>query len=301
MTSSARRLAAFLACAALFLPTGCQRGAKTFTVNLSVPARVGEKSHVVTTSSTSLATVVKLGVGDQTPIPVKQQNQNRVVRLEADVETLAVFPNGSVQKAALTLRSLRVTLDDQPETEVLPAGTKIVAEATTDGQVAFQVNGQPAADDVAALLRLVFEPGNPARTDQEKLGPKSPVEPGAAWPIDAALFAGQFQPEFGDATTCSGTVRLDGVSGEGDHQVAAVSGAITLRGLKAPLPDPFVTKSGEGHSLLRAGVTAAHVGTDTMSMSLNFKFVSESPGPGGGQFTATIDMGGKRETSVTYH
>jgi hypothetical protein len=62
-----------------------------------------------------------------------------------------------------------------------------------------------------------------------------------------------------------------------------------------------VTKSGEGHSLLKAGVTATHVGTDTLSMSLNFKFVSESPGPGGGQLTATIDMGGKRESTVTYH
>jgi hypothetical protein len=266
-----------------------------------VPARVGEKSTVVTTSTTNLATVVKMGVGDQAPIPVKQQSQTRVVRLEAEAETLAVFPNGSVQKAALTIKSLRVALNDKPETEVLPAGAKVVAEATADGQVAFTVDGQPATNDIAATLRLVFEPGNPARTDQEKFGPQGPVASGVVWPVNGALFAGQFQQEFGDTTTCDGTVRLDGVTGEGDHQVAEVSGAITLRGLKAPLPDPFVTKSGEGHSLLKAAVTAAHVGTDTLSMSLNFKFVSESPGPSGGQLTATIDMGGKRESSVTYH
>jgi len=301
MPPSALRPAAVLLGLILLATAGCRPAEKAYTVNLSVPAKIGEKSTVVTTSTTTLETLVKLGVGDQAPIPVKRQSQKRVVRLTAEVETLAVFPNGGVQQAALALTSLRVALDDKPETDVLPAGTKVVAASTSDGQVTFTVNAQPADDKVAEILRLVFEPGSPERTDQAKFGPKGPVVIGAAWPIDGALFAGQFKNEFGAASTCEGAMHLDAVTGEGPGQLAAVSGAVAMHGLRAPLPDPFVTKSGDGQSQLKAGVTAGHVGTDTLSMTLDFNFQSEAPGPSGGQLTATIQMGGRRETSVTYH
>jgi len=121
--------------------------APTYIINLNPPNKVGQKFSLVADSSSQVhghLAVVVLGVPTLGP----SIDQGSVIHLEAEGEILAIFPNGGVQKVALTVKSLTAKKDGQPLPNVPAAGAKIVAEALTKEQRA-SANAATAAADSA--------------------------------------------------------------------------------------------------------------------------------------------------------
>lgn len=160
---------------------------KTYTIALSPAFKVGQKFSVVTDLSHSEQTKIAITIpGMPTP---QDQNQNTEMsaHIEADGEILAVYPNGSPQKIALTLKSITATNDKTALPNLPAAGAKIVVAKTgTDASVT--VNDQPADVGIAKVLRDVFDLGDEKHTDQTLFGPKAPVAIGDTWPVDFGGF-----------------------------------------------------------------------------------------------------------------
>ena len=108
--------------------------APTYTINLHPPNKVGQKFSLVADSSSKKhghLQVVVMGIPTLGP----SFDQDTIVHLEAEGEILAIFPNGSIKKVALTVRSLTATKDGKPAANVPATGAKIVAEALTKAQI----------------------------------------------------------------------------------------------------------------------------------------------------------------------
>ncbi len=272
--------------------------AKSYPVNLSTPWKVGEKFGERRTASADMQMVMNVEAAGQPPRPMQQQQQKQSVHLDADAEVLAVFPNGGLQKVALTLRKFTGAADAKPEADLLPAGTKVVVEKNGKDK-SYTVDGKPAAAELVQFLKLAVDLDDPAHTDQEVLGPKAAVAVGDAWPVNGTLMAESLKEDFGDSVTCTGSLKLDGIKGSGASQVAAVSGTFKFDHLQLPIPS-FVVKTAEGQAELSGNLPASHSGVETRSLKLAIKLAGEAPGPNGAKLS--LDMTGTQEnwTEITY-
>ncbi len=227
-----------LALTALLPAFGFGAGGKTYPINFSVPSTVGEKFLLVSTASQTMQTIV---VRSDSASPVQQKSQKRSVRVEAEGEVLAIFPGGGVKKAAFTIKILRAGTDSA-DTDVVPAGSKVVAEEVGD-KATFTVDGQPPgeAEGPLNMVLSILDDGS-GSTTQDMLGPKAPQPVGGTWPMGGAQLAKKLKEDFGDAVTCDGTMTLDSTKQVGDQVVTLISGTaqVQIRRSRFPFTSPWV-------------------------------------------------------------
>jgi hypothetical protein len=301
-SASAAIWTAVLVAFSSWLPSnGDCAAAKTYTIDLGRPAKLGDEFTVVSSIAESSIIVITAVSPGTPPASIHQENQQRVIHLEAEGEVLAVFPNGGVQKVALTVKKLRISSDSAPDADTLPAGTKVVAEKMNK-QAIFTVDGKPATTTVAEVLSQVDLTGDSNRTDQQVFGPSQPVAIGDTWEPNALLAAQALKDEgsLGDSIDVRGTVKLDDAKGEGDGQIATVSYHLDLSGMKAPLPRPFAPKSGEGKVDVTLIYSARRQGAESKNMVISASYVSEAASPDGRLLTATVNIDQQRKDFTTW-
>jgi hypothetical protein len=290
------------------LPAG-----KTYVVNLSVPFRVGERYTLVQTRTVT----ERESVARDLEPPAGPQGQRHLDHLEGEVEVLAVFPNGGVQKAALTVKTLSYVTDDRSEQSVtgrrvgrkiLPAGTKVMAESV-GGKTSYRVDGKPpASTEIAASLKSVFELDDGIYSDQAAFGPAKPISPTAAntpenpWPVNSPLIVAKFTGKpIGNAATCTISFFSINLSGDEENPVASLTAYFSLKNLRGPFAEPILTKTGTGSVGLSGDIPAQHKGTSTMRVSKNFSFEGVGPGPDGVPLTKKLQIEDTLDTTITYH
>ena len=300
MKLSSLLLAVGLVLAPLFPTSGLAAAPKTYAVSLNPGWKMGEKFGIADAATMNMKVVVSLAPPGQPAQPVQQQQQKQSAHLEADAEVLAVYPNGGLQKVALTVKKLTGTGDDTPEKDILPAGAKVVAEK--NGKLrTFTVDGSPAPAEAEKFLKLVTSGliDDPKHTDQDSMGPTDPVAVGGTWPINGEILTEDMKDDFGDAVTCTGTVKLDSIKGEGDSQVAVISGSLTFEHMQPPIP-AFVIKSAEGKGELSGLQPATHKGVKAQTMGLTVKLVGETAGPNGAQLSLNMEADQQMKGEITY-
>jgi len=201
------------------LPPPPDPNAPKYTINLSPPHQIGQKFGLVADSNEnmhgSIAFVV-LGVPTLGP----GLNEVTLTHLEADAEVLAVFPNGRIQKMALTVKTFSATKDGKPIPHVqLPAaGAKIVVETlskaqrdTLKAQAAAEAAAKPASSTATADKTAANKKENPTAPKTEHPIPEKiitvddqPVSPELARLLGDFLSNDQedhtLQEEFGPKT-----------------------------------------------------------------------------------------------------
>lgn len=269
------------------------RAAETHTVNLTTPWTVGQAFSVKTTFTET--TRASMTVGDK---PAPEQSRKRMVRLEADAEALKVHPNGGLRQASYTVRDLRIIENSAPPTVYLPAGTKLVVEQVGVSDKSVTVDGKPATPEQLALLKPILAADGEHHNDQLIFGPDKPVAVGESWSINSATFISSLGSELGEIGAATGTMKLDGYSGEGAQGVALVSGQTSLVLTKAPLPPGFTMKSGKMTFRLDGRIPAGRSAAERQEkMSGAFELLGETAMPDGG--VAQIKMRSDITTDVT--
>ena len=290
------------AAAAADSPAAAPAAAKTYTVNLSPALKVGQKFSVATDLSDSEQNNITITIPGM-PTPQNQnQNVEMTAHVEADGEILAVFPNGSPQKFSLTLKTIKATQNKADLPNLPAAGAKIVVEKTSTNTTV-TVDDKPADEGLAKILHDVYETGNEKYTDQNMFGPKAAVAIGASWPVDGATMIESFKERTGgELGTVNGTMKLDGLTGAGDDQLATVSGNVTLAGIKPPMP-PGVTvtiDSSSGTLQLTGTLPNAAKGTAKQSTSMSVKLEAHGEQQGV-QLKISTNSSEKKSSEVTYH
>ncbi len=270
--------------------------AQTHTVNLTPAWKVGQAYVASVKTSNSSQTVLRQG--DKV---VQDQTQKSSAHLEADAEAISTFPHGGLRKASFTVRSLRVSTNGAPETEFLPAGTKIVAEGTDVDKKTFTVNGRPATPEQEAILKLVISTDDPKHNDQLIFGPKAPVAVGESWKPDLETIKATIGKDFGPQGVVTSTMKLDAVEGSGASQINIVSGNVTVDGFTPPLPPGVTAKSGVFRVTLGGRIPATRTASkreETLTGTAHF--VGEAQAPDGTTFTVTVSMETKNATVLTF-
>jgi len=243
--------------------------APTYTINLAPANKVGTKFTLAVDASDKQQNSLLLTIPGA-PAPQSQnQNEEVVAHLEGTAEVLAIYPNGSIQKIAITVKTLQATLNGQTMPGLPAAGAKIIGERTPTSK-SYTVDGQPAPASTAKVLGIVFEFGDEKRTDQDVFGPKNPVTVGASWPVNSESMIAGLKEEMGaEISGASGTMKLESIAGSGDDQVATVSGNFSLSGVKPPMPPGMTIDSATMAGNISGSVPATTKGVENQTMSMS--------------------------------
>jgi hypothetical protein len=273
MKSSCLRLGVLLVALSL---AGCSRG-PTYNINLSPAWKVGQKFLYVSDASSDSLITVTADPGSAAAANNRSDGQTVHAHLEAQGETLTIFPNGSVHKSAFTLQALTATNDSGPVTGLPAAGAKIVAERDEYGEENFTVDGQAASPDVTNLLRMLIVPGDPKQTNQYKLGPSKPVAVGEEWDINSAAFLEQ-RDKFPGAQAATGKMKLISIAGTGDGQVAEVQGQYAVTGMTPP-SQMFTSGTGDLTGEYSGTIPAVTQGTMKEEFVMSIKVAGQALDP----------------------
>jgi len=272
----------------------------TYTINLAPAMQVGTKFSLITDATDESQTHIAMTMPG-TPAPQKQeQDQQIIAHLEGEAEVLGVFPNNSIQKLAVTVKTFIATSESQALPGLPVAGDKIVAEKNGANKV-YTVNGQPASANVAKLLDEVIEMGDEKYTDQDVFGPTSPVAVNATWPVNpTALIAGLKTSNDIEVSGAKGTMKLDAVKGHGADQVATVTGLFTVEGAKPPLPPGMTVDSMIMSGGLAGTVPATAKGMEKETMTASMQMAAHGSGS---SIEIKIDSTGKQKktSEKTFH
>lgn len=270
-----RRLTVF-SCAA-FGFAAASIAAETHTVDLATPWTPGQRfTATVTVTESSHMTFAS---EDRI---LQEQSQRRAAHFEADAEALAVHPNGGLRKAGYTVRTLRVSLDDQAEGEFLPAGTRLVAESLAPGEKTYSVNDHPATAEQEAILKLVLSLDSEKHNDQVVFGPRQAVAVNETWTPDPAILRELHEKEFGRIGAIQASMRLKGIEGSGDSQVAIIAGTLDFTNIQPPLPPGITPRSGRFQARLDGRIPARHkASTRIEAFSATTDITGETTAPDG--------------------
>jgi len=289
---------------------------KTYAIDFSVPYHAGDHYALVRTRTLTVRENTDRDISGPTAPLTDTQGSRHTEHLEGDVEVMAVFPNGGVQKASLLIKVLSYITDDRYEQNVtgnlvghkiLPTGTKVVA-ASLGGKTIYTVDGKPpASTEIAATLQSVFALEDGKITDQAAFGPLKPVSvslfnsPDSGWAMDGAKAVAKLVPGMtSETTTGSGQLHLNRIPGTDANPVASFYGTLTLKNLRGPFAAPILTKTGSGSVQLNGQVPAQHKGTSTMRMSKNFDFDGGGPDVDGTPVMKHVEMEDILQTDITY-
>lgn len=268
---------------------------ETYSVNFTTPWKTGQTYSINATGAQSATTSVVMG--GQQP---QEQAQKSGAQLEADGKALEVHPNGGLRKAQFTVRSFRSSKGDAPAAETLPKGAVIVAEKSGE-ELTFTVNGKAATPDQTTLLKMVIALDSADSNDQLVFGSDKPLAIGESWRPDPARVKNELGKDLGEVAKAETVMRLDGVTGSGDGQVAQVSGTILFDGLQPPMPPGFTVKSGKFEAKLTGKIPAVRVkSTRNETLDGTGRFVSTATLPNGQSVSLTILIESKQNVTLTF-
>lgn len=205
--------------------------AEDFQIKMERPDTRGEKRYMEITASESTRVVVT--ADGQI---VRNETKEYILNLNG-VETILEISK-TKQATKLSFKVTRCNKVENGKTlEVLKEGDEIVA-SRQDGKNQYMVNGQPAAEDVAALLGKALSIASPDRpSDDDIFGTKNRVKVGDEWPVNAKLAASDFQttgltvlPE-----KVSGTAKLVKIGSDQGGKYQEISANIKLSDVGIPL------------------------------------------------------------------
>jgi hypothetical protein len=272
----------------------------TYAVNLAPANKVGTKFSLVTDLTTESQSDIAMTMPGATAPQKQEQSQQEIAHFEGEAEVLAIFPNDSIQKVAVTVKNFIAIGDGEPMTGLPAAGAKIVAE-NADGKKSYTVDDQPASANVAKLLDDIIGLGNEKRTDQDIFGPTSPVAMNATWPVNSTALIAELK-EGGDMQMdgAKGTVKLDAIKGSGADQVASFSSVFVVQGAKPTLPAGMTVDSMTMSGGISGEVPATAAGVERETITRSTEMAVHGSGNG---IEIKVDSAGKQKKSVevTFH
>ncbi len=252
----------------------------TYTVNLAPANKVGTKFSLVTDITDESQTHIAMTMpGTATP-QKQEQTREMIAHFEGEAEVQAVFPNDSIQKVTVTVKSFIATSDGGPLPGMPTVGAKIVA-ANAGGKKTYTVDDQPASANVAKLLDEIIGLGNDKHTDQDIFGPTSPVAVNATWPVNSAALIAELKEDGEvDMDGAKGTVKLDAIKGAGADQVASFSSVFTVQGAKPTLPPGMTVDSMTMSGGISGTVPATTKGVERETMTASMEMAAHGNGNG---------------------
>jgi len=294
-------LIASLALALYFLPFAKADDAPaTYQLNLVPASKVGTKFSLITDTTDESQTDISMTMPGETAPQKKEQNQQIIAHFEGEVEVLAVFPNGSIQKLAVTVNSFIATSEGQPLPGLPGPGAKIVVEKSGVKKSCL-IDDQPASANISKLIDEVIELGDDKYTDQEIFGNTSSVMVGATWPVNSTALIAELKGDSDVAMSgAKGTVKLDAVSGQGADQVATVTGIYVVEGAKPTLPAGMTVDTMNISGGLAESVPAAAKGVEKKRVTASMQMAAHGSGSG---IEIKINSAGeqKKTMELTFH
>jgi len=279
-----RSVAALLALTALAASATLAQ-AQTYTVNFTTPWKEGQTFQSDIKASQKTRMVVSQG----TQVLQQQVLEDTVASLKADAKALTFFPHGGLRKVSYTVRSLRVSLKNGPETDYLPAGTQIVVETIGFDVKSYFINDKVATEEQKKVLKLVTSSDEADYNDQTIFGPAKPVGLSETWQPALEKMKAALSKELGEIPSATGEMKLEAITGTGDKQVAVVSGKIVLSGFAPPLPPGITAKSGTFQMELDGRIPATRTGSKRVENSkITAHFVGETKIPTGALVSLTM-------------
>lgn len=291
-----RTVAALLTLTALAASASLAQ-AETYTVNFTTPWKEGQAFKASVKASQKATMTVAQGA--QT---LQQQVlDDTAATFEADAKALTFFPHGGLRKVSYTVRSLRVSLKNGPESDYLPAGTQIIAESIGAGVKSYFIGNKVATDEQKKILGLVISTDEADYNDQMLFGPAKPVTLSETWQPDLEKIKKVIAKDVGEIPEALGTMKLEAIEGSGDKQVAVVSGKVTFGGFAPPLPPGVTPKSGEFKVILDGRIPATRTHSKRVeNTAVTANFVGEAKGPNGGAITLSVTADMKNATTLTF-
>jgi hypothetical protein len=179
--------------------------AKAYTIHLSRPSHVGERTHVVVDLSEDSGT--SIAQGDQ----VDEKHEKRVTHFDAVAMVAAVDEKGRTTRSRYEVKELLV--DGRP----LVHGLVDVTNAPTEEDATILVDGAPADKDQRKALQSLLKLRLGGATDDEVFGTTTPQPVGAHWPINGLLAREDLKDNSGiDAQSVTGEAWLQGTANVND-------------------------------------------------------------------------------------
>jgi len=272
----------------------------TYTVNLAPANKVGTKFSLVTDITKESQTDIAMTMPGATTPQKQSQNQEVIAHFEGEAEVLAIFPNDSIQKMTVIVKTFIATNDGEPLPGLPAAGVKIAAENTGEKK-SYTVDDQPASANVAKLLDDILGLGNDKHTDQDIFGPTSPVAVDATWPVNSTALITELKEDGNmQMDGAKGTVKLDAIKGSGADQVASFSSVFTVQGAKPNLPAGVTVDSMVMSGGISGAVPASAKGVERETMEASMQMIAHGSGNG---IEIKIDSAGKQKKNieVTFH
>ena len=258
-----------------------------YEIRIARKINVGTKYHL--TADGALIRQVNIKAGGE----AKQQPDDGFgIHLEGTVEVLALDAIGEEAKVACTVdKCTRITSKGQ--TELVPAGKVIIAEAKGKDTVFSIKDGPELPKDAAEALDLAIslDTGDELN-DDELFGTKEKQKVGAAWPVnregvskDADRVGVVVKPE-----DVEGSFRLEGLEKAGDVECLKLSGSLKMKKLTRKddeddgLPEGFSVESGSMEAKY-GGLFPVDPSVGSLAESASMTFVTtikSKAGAGGG-------------------
>ena len=283
--------------AAFALLWGAAGHARDFEIRLNRARSVGDQLRIV--ASAQAIETTKSSVDGE---PGAAKASRRHVRLEADVEVLAVDREGAVTKSAWTLRKFMGAVDGKL-VEPIPTDGVVVAE-TRGAETVFQARGWTLSPKVQKLLDLVIETHvEGAPSDDEALGTRDRKKLGERWPVNKdAMIKGLAREGLTiDKDALTGTTGITRFRNVGGVSCLHIEGNVSVKGFGAPLAPgaKMVSSKLEFHM-------AGDYPLDTSLPPLSHKLTSQrtiqmrTPSPEGGkEMQVDVSTTSTAEQSIT--
>lgn len=154
-----------------------------YLINFDRPTRTGDRVRCALSTARLTSRTIKW---EGYPSPVSDESAEGF-KLVADAIAIEADADGNAQKVEYTVQTLTRILDKK-ETQILPAGTKVLASAgKSRRQNIFTVNGhEPDATTLAALRFVIhLAPSDESASDNPDFGFDRAHKIGESWSINA--------------------------------------------------------------------------------------------------------------------
>jgi hypothetical protein len=216
--------------------------APDYAIQLVRKATVGEHFDFVANSSQEQS--IDMSVDGQA-MPAKAETTK--VWITAAGEVLALTPAGREKKARFVIEKAVVAAGG-PWTQLLPPGTEVVAEQTSD-KTEFLVGGVPATPEVAKALDIagIELTADDSINDEQIFGTKDRKKVGESWSINAKDAAAGLAKKgvLVEPGNVTGTATLAEVVKAGNQDALRIAGTLAMKKVNMPLPPGMVVKSSE--------------------------------------------------------
>lgn len=274
---------------------------KVYNINLSRPSQVGWKfslTSIIAEQSQS-HTLITFPGADKPQSDDRDEEFNG--HLEGEGEVLAVFPNGGIQKLALTVQSLTATRGGKPVANLPTFGAKIIAGHQGD-KIAISVDGQPASPAVTDVLNELILLDDDSATIQDLFGPKQPIKVGATWSVDPAAMENALKSGLGGKSNgATGVMKFASLQGSDGTESATITGDFAIVEYKPGLPSTMKLDAAGIHGTLTWTVPVGG-GKGTVKFLRDLSMNLDAHGtPNDTSVKLTVRGEQKRSLTMTFH